>query len=117
MRQVAIGPGQEEVFVKFDPTLWLGVDLDHPSLDPIGIKLAIDCAVERIGEVDAASIATDLYHLGSAIKRLTAPWMRGAGDNATNAQFPSKFRLERVGDVVLVKLACAPAGDVKVLVV
>jgi hypothetical protein len=30
---------------------------------------------------------------------------------------PRKLRLERVGDVVLVKLACAPAGDVKVLVV
>src|SRR6476660_7683557 len=117
MREVAIRPGQEKVFVKFDPALWLGVDLDHPALDPIGIKLAIDCAVERIGEVDAAPIATHLYHLRSAIKRLTLLRMRGAGDNATDAQFPRKLRLERVGDVVLVKLACAPAGDVKVLVV
>jgi len=72
MREVALGPRQEEVFVKFYPALWLGVDLDHPSLDPIGIELSIDSTVERVGEVDATSIATDLYHLGSAIKRLMA---------------------------------------------
>jgi hypothetical protein len=62
MRQVALGPGEKEVFVKRDPAPWPGIDLDHPALDPIRIKLIIDCAVERIGEVDAASIATDLDH-------------------------------------------------------
>jgi hypothetical protein len=70
MREVALGPRQEEVFVKFYPALWLGID--RPSLDPIGIELSIDSTVERVGEVDATSIATDLYHLGSAIKRLMA---------------------------------------------
>jgi hypothetical protein len=74
MRQVAIGPGQEEVFVKFDPALWLGVDHDHPALDPIGIELVIDCAVERIGEVDAASIATDLDHIGHIPAAVLATW-------------------------------------------
>jgi len=61
MREVAIQPRQEEVFVKFYPALWLGVDLDHPALDPLGIELSIDSTVERVGEVDATSIATDLY--------------------------------------------------------
>ena len=78
MREVAIRPGQEEVFIKFDSTLWLGVDLHHPALDPIGIELVIDCAVERIGEVDTVSITTDLHHLRSTIKRLTALRMRSA---------------------------------------
>ena len=78
MREVAIRPRQEEVFVKFYPALWFGVDLDHPSLDPIGIELPIDSTVERVSEVDATSIATDLYHLGSAIKRLTTLRMRSA---------------------------------------
>src|SRR4029453_4191313 len=58
---------QEGVFVEFDSALWFGVDLDHPSLDPIGIELPIDSTVERVGEVDATSMATNLYHLGSAI--------------------------------------------------
>src|SRR5262247_3784307 len=78
MRQVALGPGEKEVFVKRDPALWGGVDLDHPALDPVGIKLVINRAIERIGEVDAASIATDLDHLRPTVKRLMAPRMRSA---------------------------------------
>jgi hypothetical protein len=60
-----------------DHALWLGVDLGHPALDPIGITLVINSAVERIGEVDAASIATDFDHLRPTFKRPIAPWSSG----------------------------------------
>ena len=36
MRQVTIGPGQEKVFVKLDPALWLGVTLTIQPLIPSG---------------------------------------------------------------------------------
>jgi hypothetical protein len=88
MRQVAIGPGQEEVSVKLHSALWLGVDLNHPALHPIGIELVIDCTVERISEVDAASIATDFDHLRPTVKRPMALRMRGACDDAPKAQLP-----------------------------
>jgi len=78
MRQVAIGPGEKEVLVKFHPAIWLGVDLDHPALNPVGIKLVINGAVERIGKVDAASIATDFDHLRPTVKRPMALRMRSA---------------------------------------
>jgi len=76
MRQVALGPGQEEIVIKRDPALGLRVDLDHPALDPVWIKLVVNGAVERIGEVDAASIATDLDHLRATIEGLMVLRMR-----------------------------------------
>ena len=82
MREVALRPRQEEVFVEFDSALWFGVDLDHPSLDPIGIELPIDSTVERVGDVNATSIATNLTIWGGGSRlfgcgaRETMPPMR-----------------------------------------
>src|SRR5206468_2404617 len=79
-------PLHEELLVEGDAALRLGVELHHPALNPLGVELRIDGAVERIGEVDAPAIATDFNHLGPAAERaVPRARMCGLGDNAADA--------------------------------
>src|SRR5680860_1058729 len=66
MRAVALRPGHEEARIEFDAAIGASVELDHPALDPVGIELRIDCAIERIGKVDPLPVTADLDHLRAA---------------------------------------------------
>src|SRR5215218_9680119 len=61
---------EEEVRVEGHPTFGIGIELDHPALDAVGIELADPGDVHEDGEVDAAAIPADLHHLRSAVERL-----------------------------------------------
>src|SRR5687768_9403028 len=41
----------------------VGVDLRHPGADAVGEELVVPGAVERVGDVDASAVTTDLDHL------------------------------------------------------
>ena len=51
------------------PPLWLGIELYHPALDPVGIELGVDRAIKRVCKVDPLAIAADLDHLRAAVQR------------------------------------------------
>src|SRR5262245_17664970 len=80
--------------------LELGVDLDHPALDPVGVELRVDRAIERIGEIDPPAVAADLDHLRPAIEGSGMLGMAGTRDHAADAQLADQFWLKRVADVV-----------------
>src|SRR5262245_48567934 len=114
MRQVPLWPFDEELRVKSDADGLIHVELDHPAVEATLIELRINGAIERIGEVDAASIPADLDHLRTAAEPSVAGGGMGcARDNAADAHLAGELRVERVGYVVLLQVAGTPARHVK----
>src|SRR5260370_31983303 len=68
-RPVRRRPVHKESGIESDAAFRIGVELDHPTLDAIGIELWIDGAVQRVGEIDATAVAADLHHLVAAAER------------------------------------------------
>src|SRR5947209_6059008 len=102
MRSMRRRPLHEELGIERDATPRLGIELHHPTIDPVGIELRIDGAVERIGEVDAAAVTADLDHLRSAAEcTILGAWMSSFCDNAADAHLAGKLRIEGIGHVVL----------------
>src|ERR1700752_4062 len=66
VRALSLRPVDKEFWIEGDATLRPDVELDHPAVDPLGIKLRIDGAVKRIGEIDSSSIAAHFDHLRTA---------------------------------------------------
>src|SRR5262249_30799277 len=94
------------------------IDLHHPTLPPIGIKLLVPGRVKRVGEVDAPAVATDLDHLWAAVERLLGlVRVRRAPDNATDVNRSRLLRIGRVGDVALDELPGPPARNIEEAVV
>ena len=87
-------------------------------VDALGIELRIDRAVERVGEIDPPAVAADLDHLRPAVQR---PVLRPDAPPATTMppilHLAGQLRVERIGHVVLLHVAGAPAGDVEEAVV
>src|SRR5436190_1680499 len=108
----------KEFLVEFHPTLWVGIDLYHPTLYPIGIELFVPRRVQRVGEVDALAVAADLDHLRTAIQSLLGLLRvcRPAHD-ATEVDRTSLLRVRRIRDVVLDELTCPPARNIQEAVV
>src|SRR4051812_42097813 len=61
VRAMRLWPFDEELVVEADTSGRIGVELHHPTLDAIGIKLRIDGTVERVGEIHAPPVAADLH--------------------------------------------------------
>src|SRR5215212_1505460 len=61
---------EEEVRVEAHAALRVGIELDHPALDAVGIELRVPGQVERVGEVDAPAIPADLDHLRPPVERV-----------------------------------------------
>src|SRR6266851_5969512 len=111
-------PIDEEFRIEGHAAAGLDIELDHPTVEPAFIKLRIDGAIKRVGEIDPASIPTDLHHLRAAAE-LSVPGggMACARDNAADAHFTGELGVERIGHVVLLQVAGAPARHVEELVV
>jgi hypothetical protein len=48
---------EKEVRVDGHSSFGLGVELYHPTANPVGIELRVPRGVEGVGEIDAASVA------------------------------------------------------------
>src|SRR5258708_1810823 len=97
VRPVRRRPVHEEFGIEGDAAFWIGVELDHPSLDAIGIELWIDGAVQRVGEIDATAVAADLHHLRAAAERaVLGGGVRRLRDDAANADLAGQLWLERI---------------------
>src|SRR5215831_12535742 len=110
MRPMAAGrPVDKKIAVELDAAVGLDLDLDHPTVEALGVKLRVDRAVERVSEVNTAAIAANLDHLRSAIERRGPFGMRGARHDAADPQLASQPRIERIADIILLEIAGAPA--------
>src|SRR5215813_3465318 len=118
MRTLPLWPIDEEFRVEGHAAIRLDVELHHPTIDAFGIELRIDGAVERIGEIDAPSVAADLDHLRASIElAVLRTRMARARDDAADADLADEFCIERIGHVVLVQVAGPPARHVEEAVV
>src|SRR4029077_5674639 len=99
----------KELFIEFDPTVWVRIDLLHPTLETIGIELLVPRRVERVGEVDALAVAADLDHLRTSVESLFGLLRvsRSAHD-ATEVDRADLLRAGGIGDVILDELTCPP---------
>src|SRR5208282_1762663 len=108
----------EKLGIDLHAAFRLGVELHHPALDAFRIKLSVPRRIERIGEIDALAIAAELDHLRGAVQRsLRLLGMRGLADDSAQVHRSGFSRVERIGDIVLQKLAGAKAGNVQEAVV
>src|SRR6266568_4641468 len=60
----------EKLPVEIDPTIGLGIDFDHPTANPIRIKLLVPRSVKRVGKIHTLAVAADFNHLRSPGKWL-----------------------------------------------
>src|SRR5262249_61910733 len=106
MRQMPLGPGDEEPGIEGNAAIGVGVELHHPAVESACIELAVDRTIERVGEIDAPAVAADLDHLRPAGKlAVLRPGVAGAGDDAADPYLAGELGIERVGDVVLPQVA------------
>ena len=104
----------KEFVIECDPALWRGIEFHHPASDARWIELFIPRGVERIGEIDALTVATDFNHLRAATQRfLGLGGMWCLTHHSTDMHRAGLFGMERVGNVVLQHFPCAPTRDVK----
>ena len=59
---------EKEFGIEGHPAFCLGVELNHPTTDSVGIELLVPRSVQGIGKIDASSIAADFDHLRTTIQ-------------------------------------------------
>src|SRR5262249_40100971 len=64
---------EEEPLVEADAAALADVELGHPGADAVWEELLVPSPVQRVGEVDALAVPTDLNHLRAASQRLVRP--------------------------------------------
>src|SRR5262245_52324868 len=90
------------------------VDLGQPAFDAIGITLLVPCAIQRVGHIEALAVTADLDHLRCAVeRRVRTRRMRLTTSDTSELHRAGLNRIERIGDVELLQLACAPTRDVQ----
>src|SRR5262245_24248979 len=105
---------QKSGAIEFDTAGRAGVDFGQPSLDAVGIELLVPRPIQRVGDVEALSVAADLDHLWCAVQGcVRTRWMRLSSNDSSNLHRAGLERIERIGDVELLQLACAPARDIQ----
>src|SRR5260370_42144822 len=114
MRPVRGRPLDQEARIELNAALGRRIELHHPALETIGIKLFVDGAIQRIGEIHAAAVAAYLDHLRSAVQVAASSLrVRFARYDAADSHCTRELRCERIGHVVLPQVAGTPAGDVE----
>ena len=109
---------EEKVLIKLHAAIGTRIEFHHPTAHAVGVELLVPCRVKRVREIDSFAIAAHFHHLRSARERLIRLLrMRCAIGYATDTYRAGLLRIERVRYVVLQKLACSPARDVKEFVV
>src|SRR5271170_216980 len=104
----------KQLGIELNATILRNIKLNHPAPDAIGIELLVPGGVQRIGEIDAASVAADFHHLRAAVQRLAGSGgMRGATYDAANVYRANQFGIKRIGDIILAHFSRAPAGSVQ----
>src|SRR6202041_1279179 len=96
----------------------LGVELYHPAANSVGIELHVPGGVQRVGEIDATSIAAELDHLRAAVQHVAGIFrMRGAAHDAAQMHGAGFLGMEGIGNVILQEFAGAPARNVEEAIV
>src|SRR6476620_8928452 len=109
---------EEELLIELHPALRIDISFHQPAPHAIGIELVIPRRVQTIGEIHTRAVATDLDHLWTAVEWLSGlRRMRGATDNAADAERAGLPWIEGIGHVVLDELARPPARHVQEAIV
>src|SRR5438045_6406612 len=108
----------KEVWIELHDSVGVKIQLNHPAIDAIRIKLLVPRCVEGIGEVYTVSVAADLHHLRAAIQWLVGlRWMSSAAHDAARMYGANPLRMEWIGNIVLDKFSRSPARCIEVAVI
>src|SRR5580704_8107352 len=96
----------------------LRIELYHPAANSVRIELYVPGRIQRVREIDAASIAAQLHHLRTAVQTTTGNFrMRGAAHDAAQMHGAGLLGMKRIGNVILQEFAGSPARYVKETVI
>src|SRR6266540_5534543 len=101
----------EEIWIKLHAAIGIGVDTDHPSFEEVRIELVIPGAVQAIRHVHALAVSADVNHLWTAQKPAVVLGMSFFACDAADLDLTDELWIEWIRNIVLMKLACSPAGD------
>src|SRR5262245_41622227 len=108
----------EEVLIDRESAVRISVEFDHPTAYAFRIKLLVPGMIERIGEVDAPTIATYLHHLRCTIQRpVGVLWMWCTSNNPAEVNRARQLRIEWIRNIILSHFASTPAGYVQCSIV
>src|SRR6202022_1123731 len=114
MRQLSLRPFDKEFRIEGKSAVRIGVELDHPAVESALVELRIDCAIERVGEIDPPGVAAHFHHLRSATElAILRTGMGSARDDAADAHLAGELGIERIRYVVLLQVARAPERDIE----
>src|ERR1700716_596128 len=109
---------QEKFLIHGNSALGLGVQLHHPTANALGIELLVPWSVERVSEIKALAITAHFHHLRSTIQgTLRSTRMCRPPDDAAQVYGTGKFWMTRIGHIILLEFARAPARNVQEAVV
>src|SRR5580704_4037639 len=95
--------------IELHATVLSNVQLDHPAINAFRIKLLVPGGVQGIGEIHAASVAADLYHLGSSVQWLSRfSGMGSTTHNSADVHRADQLGIEGIRDIVLAHLSRSP---------
>src|SRR5262249_39642799 len=101
----------KEARLQCHPPCRVGIHPHHPTTH-LRVKLVIPATIERIGEVDAPSVAAHFHHLRPPLHHPTCGMRRGI-DQTTNTHRTREFWVKGVRDVILAQLPSPPARHVQ----
>src|SRR5260370_8188654 len=109
VRQMPLRPVEEEFRIDGDAAARLGVEFNHPAVEAAFVELRVDCAVERVGEIDALPVAADLDHLRAAAEfAVLRAGGAGARDDAADSDLARGLSGATVPPAILLHVAPAP---------
>src|SRR5919109_3212407 len=103
----------EEVRIQLHSAIGIRVNADHPSFKQVGIELVVPGAVQTVCHIHTLAITADLDHLWTAQQPAIVLGMSLFARDTTDLDLADKLGMERIGNIVLMKLARPPAGDIQ----
>src|SRR5689334_17102851 len=92
----------QETLIEGNAALGIDIDPGHPAADAVRIELRVPRRIERVRDVDAASVTADLDHLRAAVERAVARLrVRCAAHHPADLERAGELGLERIAHVVL----------------
>src|SRR6516164_9858293 len=110
--------GNEKVRIKRQRAVRPGIGFNEPGTDSVRIYLLVPGGIQRVGKINAFSVAAYLHHLRTAIKR-DFQLLRMGRTTYDSADPKHRCELGAIGnrDVVTAQFASSPAGYVKPFII
>src|SRR6516225_10181073 len=110
--------GNEKVWIKRQRAVRPGIGFNEPGTDSVRIYLLVPGRIQRVGKINAFSVAAYLHHLRTAIQRYVQLFRMGRA-TYDSADMKHGCELRAIGnrDVVTAQFPGSPAGYIKPFII